>query len=164
MTGELLVKLDKRGLPQFWQYLTSNEMLFIFQISTSHMMIWQRITKMMKTLPWPALWNQRWVLWIPFLLLGTLSVEATLPLSYLPPVSLAVVTKLVSLWKRMVQKYGFNTRKWLSTDIGKYIWSCGQVRLCKITLGVKTWIRLIHQKPPPPRHRPKDQSDLILHC
>ena len=100
MTGELLVKLDKKGLTQFWQYLTSNEMLFMFQISTSHMMIWQRITKMMKTLPWPALWNQRWVLWIPFLLLGILSGEATLPLSYLPLVSLAVVTKLVSLWKK----------------------------------------------------------------
>ena len=162
MTGELLVKLDKRALPQFWQYLTSNEMLFIFQISTSHMMIWQRITKMMKTQPWPALWNQRWVLWIPFLLLGTLSGEATLPLSYLPPVSLAVVTKLVSLWKKNGAEVW---RKWLSTDIGKYIWSCGQVRLCKITLGVKRWIRLIHQKPPPPPpHRPKDQSDLILHC
>ena len=39
MTGELLVKLDKKGLPQIRQYLTSYKMLFMFQIFTSHMMI-----------------------------------------------------------------------------------------------------------------------------
>ena len=130
-------------------------MIFMFQISTSHMMIWQRNTEMMKTLPWPELWNQRWVLQFPFLLQGTLSGEATFPPSFLPPVSLPAVTKLVSLWK-----YGsvlhFNTLKWLtcSTDIGKIfdlVVKWGFVRsplVCKHGLD---WSIRSPPPPPPPK-------------